>query len=138
MSHRTPLPGEQEVRDALAQMRTEAADGGAAVSVLGLARRLGISNATFWRNYRGIATEIRQPPAPAAQPAAGGPVARDPGVEEQNSRLRRERDQLAGQLQAALAHLRRLTTDNARLRSELEAARGVSRLDTARAARKED
>jgi hypothetical protein len=44
----------------------------------------------------------------------------------------------AGQLQAALAHLRRLTTDNARLRGELEAARGVSRLDTARAARKED
>lgn len=106
--------------------------------MLGLARRLGISNATFWRNFREIATEIRQAPAPAAQPAAGGPAARAPGLDEQNSRLRRERDQLAGQLQAALAHLRRLTTDNARLRSELEAARGVSRLDTARTARKEN
>jgi hypothetical protein len=34
------------------------------------------------------------------------------------------------------AHLRRLTTDNARLREELEAARAVSHLDTARATRK--
>jgi transposase-like protein len=138
MSLRKPLPGEQEVRDALTQMRAEAAEGGAAVSVLGLARRLGISNATFWRNFREIATEIRQAPAPAARPAAGGPPAHQPGLEEHNSRLRRERDQLAGQLEAALAHLRRLTTDNARLRGELEAARGVSRLDTARTARKED
>ena len=136
MSRRKPLPGEQEVRDALAQMRAEAAEGGAAVSVLGLARRLGISNATFWRNFREIATEIRQ--APATKPAAEGPTARGPGLEEQNSRLRRERDHLAGQLQAALAHLRRLTTDNARLHGELEAARGVSRIDTARAARKEN
>jgi hypothetical protein len=80
MSRRKPLPDEQEVRDALAQMHAEAAEGGAAVSVLGLARRLGISNATFWRNFREIATEIRQAPAPAAQPAAGGPAARDPGL----------------------------------------------------------
>jgi len=138
MSRRKPLPGEQEVRDALAQMHAEAAGDGAAVSVLGLARRLGISNATFWRNYREIATEIRRAPAPAPQPAAGGPAARDPRLEDHNSRLRRERDQLAGQLQAALAHLRRLATDNARLRGELEAARGVSRIDTARAARKVD
>jgi transposase-like protein len=138
MSRRKPLPGEQDVRDALAQMRAEAAEGGVAVSVLGLARRLGISNATFWRNFREIATEIRQAPAPATRPAAKGPSARDPGLEDQNSRLRRERDQIAGQLEAALGHLRRLTTDNARLHGELEAARGISRLDTARAARKED
>jgi hypothetical protein len=137
MSCRKPLPGEQEVRDALAQMRAEV-DAGAAVSVLGLARRLGISNATFWRNYREIATEIRQAPAATAQASTGTPPAHDLGLEERHSRLRRERDQLAGQLQAALAHLRRLTTDNARLRGELEAARGVSRLDTARTARKED
>jgi hypothetical protein len=42
----------------------------------------------------------------------------------------------SGQLEAALAHLRRLTTDNARLLEELEAARAVSHLGTARAARK--
>jgi hypothetical protein len=41
-----------------------------------------------------------------------------------------------GPWEAALAHLRRLTTDTARLREELEAAREVSRLDTARATRK--
>jgi transposase-like protein len=138
MSRRKPLPGEQEVRDALAQMRAEAAEGGAAVGVLGLARRLGISNATFWRNYREIATEIRQAPAPAAQPAAGGPAARDPGLEEHNSRLRRERDHLAGQLQAALAHLRRLTTDNARGAANWKPPAASAGSTPARAARKED
>ena len=46
----------------------------------------------------------------------------------------KEGDALAGQLEAALAHLRRLTTDNARLREELEAARVVSHLSTFRAA----
>ncbi len=75
MSRRTPLPGEQEVRDALAQMRAEAAEGGAAVSVLGLARRLGISNATFWRNYREIASEIRQAPETAGKRPA--PLSRE-------------------------------------------------------------
>jgi hypothetical protein len=39
-------------------------------------------------------------------------------------------------MEAVLTHLLRLTTDNARLREELEAARAMSHLDTARAARK--
>jgi hypothetical protein len=72
MSRRKPLPGEQEVRDALAQMRAEAAEGGGvAVSVLGLARRLGIGNATFWRNYREIATEIRRRRPASRRPGPG-------------------------------------------------------------------
>jgi hypothetical protein len=37
--------------------------------VLGLARRLGMSNATFWRNYREIAIEIRQAPQTSSKPA---------------------------------------------------------------------
>jgi hypothetical protein len=45
-----------------------------------------------------------------------------------NAALRRERDHLAGQLEAALSHLRRLTIDNAGLRSELETARAITRI----------
>ena len=52
---------------------------------------------------------------------------------DHNARLRREHDQLADQLEAALGHLRRLTIDNARLRRELEAARGITRIDPGRA-----
>ena len=136
MSRGKPAPDEARVRETLAQMRAEADVGTTRVSVLGLARRLGMSNATFWRNYREIATEIRQAPETSGKPARGPQPGNEAKLAGQNTRLRRERDALAGQLEAALAHLRRLTTDNARLREELEAARAVSHLDTARATRK--
>ncbi|MGD0553923.1 MAG: hypothetical protein ABSA93_02970 [Streptosporangiaceae bacterium] len=138
MSRRKPVPDEAHVREALAQMRTEADSGTTRVSVLGLARRLGMSNATFWRNYREIATEIRHAPEATGKPARASQPGNEAKLADRNASLRRERDALAGQLEAALAHLRRLTTDNARLREELEASRSVSHLDTARAAHKED
>ena len=136
MSRRKPAPDEARVREALAQMRAEADAGTTRVSVFGLARRLGMSNATFWRNYREIATEIRQAPQTPGKPARASQPGNEAKLAGQNASLRRERDALAGQLEAALAHLRRLTTDNARLREELEAVRAVSHLDTARATRK--
>jgi transposase-like protein len=136
MSRRNPAPDEARVRETLAQMRAEADTGTTRVSVLGLARRLGMSNATFWRNYREIATEIRQAPETSGKPARASQPGNEAKLADRNASLRRERDTLAGQLEAALAHLRRLTTDNARLWEELEAARAVSHLDTARATRK--
>jgi hypothetical protein len=45
-----------------------------------------------------------------------------------NAALRRERDHLTSQLEAALSHLRRLTIDNAELRRELETARAITRI----------
>jgi transposase-like protein len=138
VSRRKPAPDEARVQEVLAQMRAEAETGAIRVSVLGLARRLGMSNGTFWRNYREIATEIRQGPEPSGKPARTSQPANEARLADRNASLRRERDDLAEQLEAALAHLRRLTTDNARLREELEAARAVSHLDTARAARKEN
>ncbi|HUY48647.1 MAG TPA: hypothetical protein VMV92_23495 [Streptosporangiaceae bacterium] len=67
-----------------------------------------------------------------ADTAAGGPrptvlaLARNLGLT--NAALRRERDYLASQLEAALSHLRRLTIDNAELRRELETARAITRI----------
>jgi len=136
VSRRKPAPDEARVRETLAQMRAEADAGTTRVSVLGLARRLGISNATFWRNYREIATEIRRAPETAGKPARASQAGNEAELADRNASLRQERGALAGQLEAALAHLRRLTMDNARLREELEAARAVSHLDTARATRK--
>ena len=130
MSRRKPVPDEARVREALAQMRIEAESGTTRVSVLGLARRLGMSNATFWRNYREIAIEIRQAAETSGKPARASRPGNEARLAGQNASLRQERDVLAGQLEAALAHLRRLTTDNARLRGELEAARAVSHLGT--------
>jgi transposase-like protein len=93
-------------------MRAEADAGTTRVSVLGLARRLGMSNATFWRNYLEIAIEIRQAPDTPGKPTRAPQPGNEAKLAGQNASLRRERDALAGQLEAALAHLRRLTTDN--------------------------
>ena len=70
MSRGKPAPDEARVRETLAQMRAEADAGTTRVSVLGLVRRLGMSNATFWRNYREIAIEIRQAPETSGKPRA--------------------------------------------------------------------
>jgi hypothetical protein len=137
MSRRAELPAEQQVREVLAQMRAEAAAGGPVPSVLALARRLGLSNTTFWRHYRGIATEIRQAAHADTAPADGPSKhpSRSTELAAENARLRLERDRLAGQVEAALGHLRRLAIDNARLRRHLEEARGITSLGTARASR---
>jgi hypothetical protein len=98
--------------------------------VLALARSLGLANATFWRHYHDIAAELRS--AASGIPArARGPAPR-PGqageLASQNAALRRERDHLASQLEAALSHLRRLTIDNAEFRREVERAHAITRI----------
>jgi AcrR family transcriptional regulator len=134
MSRRIDLPGEAHVRAVLADMLAEAAAGGARPSVIALARRLGLSNATFWRHFRDIATDVRHAANAAMAPASAGNLRPDLREEhaDQNARLRRENARLVDQLEAALGHLRRLTIDNLKLRHDLEAARAITHLDPGR------
>jgi len=134
MSRKIDLPGQAHVRTVLADMLAEAAAGGPKPSVLALARRLGLSNATFWRHFRDIATELRHAAGDSMAPPGGQNPRRDRAGElaSQNAGLRRERDRLADQLEAALGHLRRLTIDNAQLRHDLDAAHSITRLDPGR------
>lgn len=134
MSRKIDLPAKAHVRAVLADMLAEAAAGGAKLSVLALARRLGLSNATFWRHFRDIATEIRHTAGDSMAQPGGQDPRRDRAGElaSQNARLCRDRDRLADQLEAALGHLRRLTIDNAQLRHDLEAAHNITRLDPGR------
>ncbi|HEY4850566.1 MAG TPA: hypothetical protein VII22_07205 [Streptosporangiaceae bacterium] len=134
MSRKIDLPDQAHVRAVLADMLAEAAAGGAKPSVLALARRLGLSNATFWRHFRDIATEIRHTAGDSmAQPGGQNPQRDRAGeLASQNAGLRRERDRLADQLEAALSHLRRLTIDNAQLRHDLEAAHNITHLGPGR------
>ncbi len=134
MSRKIDLPEQTHVRTVLADMLVEAAAGGPKASVLALARRLGLSNATFWRHFRDLATEIRHAAGDSTAQPYGQNQPRDRAGElaSQNAGLRRERDRLADQLEAALGHLRRLTIDNAQLRHDLEAAHNITRLDPGR------
>ena len=133
MSRKIELPGEAHVRDVLAEMLTEAAAGGARPSVLALARRLGLSNATFWRHFRDIAADVRHTTDAAMAPAGAGNPRPDLGEDQaaHDASLRRENARPAD-LEAALSHLRRLTIDNAQLRRDLQAARAITLLDPGR------
>lgn len=133
MNRKIDLPPEEDVRAVMAGMLADAAAGGPRPTVLALARRVGLANATFWRHYHDIAAELRHQAAAGQQAALGRDPDTGPGqtgeLASQNAALSRERDHLASQLEAALSHLRRLTIDNAQLRHELEAALAVTRLD---------
>lgn len=125
MTRKIDLPPEEHVRAVMAGMLADTAAGGPRPTVLALARNLGLTNATFWRHYHDIATELRRRAASGIQAA---PVRHQNPLPSQNAALRRERDHLASQLEAALSHLRRLTIDNAELRRELETARAITRI----------
>ena len=133
MTRKINLPAEEHVRAVMAGMLADADAGGPRPTVLALARSLGLANATFWRHFHDIATELRQHAVrdiPAARVRNHNPLpGQDRELASQNAALRRERDHLASQLEAALSHLRRLTIDNADLRRELETARAVTRLN---------
>jgi hypothetical protein len=128
MTRQIDLPAEEHVRAVMARMLADADAGGARPTVLALARKLGLTNATFWRHYHDIAAEVRRHGAQVQQaiPAPDHNPGQASELASQNAALRRERDHLASQLEAALSHLRRLTTDNAELRAQLETARVIT------------
>jgi hypothetical protein len=130
MTRKIDLPAEGHVRAVMARMLAGADAGGPRPTVLALARKLGLTNATFWRHYHDIAAELRRHDAQAQQaiPAPDHNLGQASELASQNAVLRRERDHLASQLEAALSHLRRLTIDNAELCRELETARAITRI----------
>jgi len=67
MTRKVDLPPEDHVRTVMAGMLADAAAGGPRPTVLALARTLGLANATFWRHYHDIATELRHHDAGARQ-----------------------------------------------------------------------
>jgi hypothetical protein len=80
-------------------MLVEAATCDTRPSVLALGRRLGLSNATFWRHFRDIATQVRLGASAGMAPVGGEDLCPDRSKElaGQNATLRRGRDRLADQ-----------------------------------------
>jgi transposase-like protein len=103
--------------------------GGRRPSVQALARRLGLTNTTFWRHYPHIARQTadqrRATPTPATEPAN-----RIAQLERQLADLRRANRDLADHLHLAAANIQRLTLDNHQLRQELHAATNIRQLHT--------
>lgn len=129
MSRPVDLPTDDQVSGAWAQIVAEANEGGPRPSVVALARRLGLTNSTFWRHFPDHAQRVADharlgshrtpPPDPRASPE-GQPARR-------TDLSRRNRD-LQAQLHLAAANIAELTIENHELRTALEASLNVSRI----------
>ncbi|MFI1759270.1 hypothetical protein [Streptomyces sp. NPDC020571] len=120
-AYRQPLPSRADVRAAVDALTEET---GRTPSVLALATRLGLANTTFRRNFPDVCTNL------AAAKAPGGTNGTDLYTEMKadNARLRRDKRDLAVQLEVAVAVIQRLSVDNERLRAALHEARAVTPL----------
>ena len=130
MSRRVDLPDDHAVRTTMTALLDEAAAQGTTPTVVALAKRLGLTNSTFWRHFPDIANELRttvrvpNPDVPAS-PAAR----RFAELEQRNAELTRDNRQLTEHLDLAVANLQRLTLDNHQMRQALESAGKVTRID---------
>jgi transposase-like protein len=129
MSQKIPLPTDDEINKATTEMLAEAQAAGRRPSVQALARRLGLTNTTFWRHYPHLARQIsdqrRATPTPTTEPTN-----RIAQMEKQLADLRRANQDLTDHLHLAVANIQRLTLDNHQLRQELHAATNVRQLRT--------
>jgi hypothetical protein len=130
VTRKTSLPSDEEVRHAKTELLAEAHASGTRPTVVALARRLGLTNPTFWRHFPDTAREIaylgRTPPA--TTPTADSTAGRIHELEKRNADLHRANQNLTEHLELAVANIQRLALDNHRLQQELEAAAKVTQL----------
>ena len=117
-----PTPDRAHVLAEFEKLRRETT--GTRVSVLALAKRIGLANTTFRRRFPDVVAQItaEQGTSPLQRPATSAPNSDD--------QLRQRNRELREKLELAVASIQRLTLENHRLRTELEAARGVISIRT--------
>jgi hypothetical protein len=133
MTPRVDLPDTDTVLKAKAELLADAYAIGKKPTVIALARRLRLTNATFWRHFPDIAREVA---AAGRNEQRDDHADRDPSrlreLERQNAQLRRTNRDLTLNITLAEANIQRLAIENHRLRQELEAATSVTRIDDKR------
>lgn len=128
MSRAVHLPTEAAVQAARGDVCAEAARQGRRPTVTTLARRVGLTNATFWRHFpqlaRDLVDDARHPPK--SPPVAGDTVT----PADRIANLTRENRRLTDNLDLAVANIARLTLENHQLRQAVESATNVTRIDS--------
>jgi len=123
VTRRVALPTDEQVRAAMHELLDESTTTGKRATVVELARRVGLTNPTFWRHFPVIASELRHltPAAPPPEPTHDNTHA----LKSENARLRRTNASLSEDLNVALASIQRLALENQALRTQLESAANV-------------
>lgn len=117
MSRRVDLPTVDQVRQGMLEYIAESEDAGTRVTVIGLARRLNLSNGTFWRQFPAIADELKV----AAVSTSTAPRKDDrTELRADNARLRRENASLRSDINLAVSSIQRLALESRALRTQLE------------------
>jgi AcrR family transcriptional regulator len=129
MTPKVQLPAIETINQARADLVASAHASSTRPTVVALARRVGLTNATFWRYFPDIAREIA---------AAGRDERRDErslpepsrlqDLERRNAQLRRSNHDLVLNIKLAEASVQRLALENHQLREELEAISKVTRI----------
>lgn len=124
MTPRVPLPTPDQIAAAIAVETEQSRRPPAALAV---ARRLGMSNATFWRHFPRVAQELADARR-SANRSVQRRVATDsgPNAAVTIARLRAENVGLQDDIKVAAAEVQRLTLENHVLRAQLETAAGIT------------
>lgn len=130
MTHTIDVPSEASARQALKWYTSECEANGKRPSVLGLAAQLGLTNTTFRRHFPDLAREISDL---RSQPPTGTGADKQPSPYDilvaRNAKLRRANRTLTDNSQLAVAQIKRLGVDNARLREALETSNNITHID---------
>jgi predicted ArsR family transcriptional regulator len=131
MNAPTTLPSLRQVHAARDQVLAHARSHGQRPSVLAAARQLGLSNTTFRRHFPDIAAEISNARrAPTEQTTDSSQPNPHDRLVARNAKLRRDNRQLREHLALAVANIQRLSIETHQLRRHVEAASGVTTLNS--------
>ena len=124
------LPSEDQVRAAVEELLAAQREGGVYPTVTALAKRFDLNRTTFYRHFASAAEAMLD----AAQQQHTDerkrrrPVRSDDDRDRALRRLRDENDNLRKHVEIYEEHLRMVTTENARLRDQLQRQAGVTEL----------
>jgi AcrR family transcriptional regulator len=115
-------PDRATVHAAINELRQQAESASARVSVLAVAKRVGLANTTFRRRFPDLTEQITAGEYDDPRPPADSTAS----IKDTEAKLRQRNRDLQENLELAIAAIQRLTQDNQGLRQQLEAARVVT------------
>lgn len=131
-------PDDEQVRAAMDQVLAEADSSGRRPTVTAVEERLGITHATFYRNYPDLIDWFKQQVAVLRDAAKPSRTTSGSDPAEIMARLRRENEDLRRLVKIYAESIRQLTVDNTALRTAVNDQAGITDLAAHRARKASD
>jgi AcrR family transcriptional regulator len=125
---REALPTDGEVRSAIAHLVKQAAAGNGRPTATALAARLGISRPALYRHFRPLVDELLTVASAHEETRRRRIRNRDDEI----AKLRRQKEDLRRHVKLYEEVIRQLTTENDRLKQQVERLAGITQIDSRR------